>query len=348
MKNVLKKSLIAASMLTLGWSAHADGFKFYALIDGGFGSTSISKGGTTKGEFVTGGYAPTFMGMTSEKSLGSGLAGGFKLEQGFLLTGKTQFGDLATFGPEGLFNRQANVYLKGGFGTVTVGTQGNIAFDSVLLGEPRAGSNFGSSLATIDLDGGLGTVDKGAISYKSPSMSGLSVAVSYVPAQGTSKATSRLAGTYSAKEAAATIASYEDKPVIGAASKGTIYSGNYKLGALTLKGLYVTQKNGALSDLSTLGGGGAYALSPQTTVDFGIYDSKDTAAHYKVATMAAGVQYKFLKDLTVYGQYASAKNKGTRAASWNFAGPSSAFLVSAITAGQTASTINVGLLYAFF
>ena len=348
MKNVLKKSLIAASLVSLGYSAHAEGFNFYALVDGGFGSTSINKGGTTKGEFVTGGYAPTFMGMSSEKSLGKGLTGGFKLEQGFLLTGKSFFGEYASFGPDALFNRQANVYVKGDFGTVTIGTQGNIAFDSVLLGEPRAGSNFGSALATIDLDGGLGTVDKGALTYKSPSLSGTSLALAYVPAQGTSKATSRLAATYSGKEGAASIATYEDKPVIGTASKGTIYSGNYKLGAFTLKGLYVTQKNGALTKLSTLGGGGAYALSPETTLDFGIYDSKDSAAHYKVATMAGGVQYKFLKDLTLYGQYASAKNKGTKAAAWNFAGPSSAFLTSAITAGQTASTINVGLLYAFF
>ncbi len=348
MKNISKKSLIAASLLTLGLSAHAEGFNFYALVDGGLGSTSINKGGSSKTEFVTGGYAPTFMGMSSEKSLGSGLTGGFKLEQGFLLTGKSVFNEYASFGPDALFNRQANVYLKGGFGTVTVGTQGNIAFGSVLLGEPRAGSNFGSALATIDLDGGLGTVDKGALTYKSPAMSGVSLALAYVPAQGTSKATSRVAATYSAKEAAASIATYEDKPETGSTSKGTIYSGNYKLGAFTLKGLYVTQKNGTLTKLSTLGAGGAYALNPETTLDFGIYDSKDSAAKYKVATMAAGVQYKFLKDLTLYGQYASAQNKGTKAAAWNFAGPSSAFLTSAITGGQTASTLNLGLLYAFF
>ena len=348
MKNLLKQSLLSAGLVALASSAYAEGFKFYALIDGGYGSTSINNGGTTKGEFVTGGYAPTFMGLGNEKSLGSGLTGGFKLEQGFLLTGKSQFGEYAAFGPDALFNRQANVYVKGDFGTVTLGTQGNIAFDSVLLGEPRAGSNFGSALATIDLDGGLGTVDKGALTYKSPSLSGVSLALAYVPAQGTSKATSRLAATYSGKDAAASLATYEDKPVTGAASKGTIYSGNYKLGAFTLKGLYVTQKNGALTSLSTLGGGGAYALSPETTLDFGIYDSKDSAAHYKVATMAAGVQYKFLKDLTLYGQYASAKNKDSKAAAWNFAGPSSAFLTSAIARGQTASTLNVGLLYAFF
>ena len=166
MRTALTKSLLVTALSVAGGFAHAEGFNFYALIDGGVAKTSISHGGQSRTEFVTGGYAPNFMGLSAEKSLGSGLSGGFKLEQGFLLNGKTVFDQYGAFGPDSLFNRQANAWVKGDFGTVTLGTQSNIAFGSVLLGEPRAGSNLGSALATIDLDGGLGTVDQAAVSYQ--------------------------------------------------------------------------------------------------------------------------------------------------------------------------------------
>ncbi len=348
MKSVYASSVVVAALSAGFGSVHAEGFNFYALLDGGIASTSISKGGASKTEFVTGGYAPNFFGLTSEKSLGSGLTGGFKLEQGFLLTGKDVFGDNAAFGPDGLFNRQANLYVKGGFGTVTVGTQGNIAFSSVLLGEPRAGSNFGSALASIDLDGKLGTVDQGAVSYASPVSGGFSVAATFVPEKDATKSGQRLAGTYAGKDFAVSLAGYNDDAGHGITNKGTVLSGNYKLGAVTFKGLSVTQKTSVFSSLGTVGAGGAYALNADTTLDFGVFKTTDSKAHYDVSTWAAGIQYKFLKDLTVYGQYASVKNNDTQTAAFNFAGPSSANLTSSIAKGQTASTLNVGLLYGFF
>ena len=348
MKSVFTSSLVVAALSAAVGAAHAEGFNFYALLDGGIASTSISKGGASKTEFVTGGYAPNFVGLTSEKSLGSGLTGGFKLEQGFLLTGKDVFGDNAAFGPDGLFNRQANLYVKGGFGTLTVGTQGNIAFSSVLLGEPRAGSNFGSALASIDLDGKLGTVDQGAVSYASPVSNGFSVAATFVPEKDATKSGQRVAGNYAGKDFAVSLAGYNDDAVKGFTNKGTILSGNYKLGAVTLKGLSVNQKTSAFSSLGTVGAGGAYALNADTTLDLGVFKTTDSKAKYDVSTWAAGVQYKFLKDLTVYGQYASVKNNDSHDAAFNFAGPSSTNLTSSIGKGQTANTFNIGLLYGFF
>jgi predicted porin len=74
--------------------------------------------------------------------------------------------------------------------------------------------------------------------------------------------------------------------------------------------------------------------------------SSDSAASYKTSTFAVGLQYKFLKDLTVYGQYANVKNQDVKDAAFNFAGPT--LLTGSVAAGQTASTVNVGLLYSFF
>lgn len=348
MKSVFQKSWLVCVLATAAWSAHAEGFNFYALLDGGMASTSINKGGSSKTEFVTGGYAPNFMGMSSEKTLGNGLSAGFKLEQGFLLNAKD--GTYWWFGKDSLFNRQANLYVKGGFGSITAGTQGNLAFSSVLLGEPRAGSNYGSSLASIAIDGGLGTVDQGALSYTTPTVNGWTASAAYVPEiKDGPKSGERFSVTYSAKDYSATFAAYAND--LGATkAKGYVAGAFYKLGALTLKGLVMNQDNGAsqtpLSSLDTFGMGGSYAITADLTADFGVYKSSDAAARYKASTFATGLQYKFLKDLTVYGQYASVKNQDTTSAAFNFAGPT--LLTGSVAAGQAASTVNVGLLYSFF
>src|SRR3954465_3174282 len=118
--------------------------------------------------------------MTGQKSLPTGPKRGFQLEQGFLLNNNPCAGaggwpncnSRFWFGDDSIFNRRANVYVEGGFGTVRFGTQGNIAFSPILMIDPRFGSNYGSSLAAIDIDGGLGTIDNSALSYTSPSYSG--------------------------------------------------------------------------------------------------------------------------------------------------------------------------------
>ena len=48
----------------------------------------------------------------------------------------------------------------------------------------------------------------------------------------------------------------------------------------------------------------------------------------------------------MYGQYANVKNSGTKSGFANFTWSSVAS--DMVTAGQTANTVNVGLLYGFF
>ncbi len=363
MKTTMKHTILLASLSALCGQAHAaaDGFNFYGLIDGGTATTKITgAGGSSRSEFVTGGYAPNFVGMTGQKSLSSGLKGGFQLEQGFLLNnnpcagpgGCTNSNSRFWFGDDSAFNRSANVYVEGSFGTVRFGTQGNIAFAPLLMIDPRFASNYGSSLAAIDIDGGLGTRDNSALSYTSPSYSGFSGAISTVASQrtnltGTITSGYRLAGTYKMNNFGATAAYYKNNPAVGRDADGTIMGATYKINAFTLKGMYVKQDNGgALRALKTTGFGGAYDATPELTLDAGIYTSKDTAARYKQKTLGFGAQYKIIKDLSLYAQYASVKNDGTALASFNFAGPT--IQAFQITSGQKATTINVGALFAFF
>lgn len=334
----------------------AEGFNFYALLDGGIANTKVSGGASQPGktEFVTGGYAPSFAGVTAEKSLGQGFSGGFQLEQGFLLNPGSAnawfFSDTS-----GLFNRRANLYIKSGSGTLTLGTQGNAFFSSILAVEPRSGSNFGSSLASVlgDAQSYKGTVDKGAVSYTSPTMAGFDVSLQLVPANAdtTVKSGNRFSVKYSGEALTATAASYSTEiaataPATDYTRTGSMAGAAYKLGDFTLKGLWVKQTSSDFKDLKTSGLGGVYQLSPATAIDLGVYESKDTAAGYKTSTVGVGVQYKFLKDLTAYGQYASVKNDGTKTAAYNFA-PPMAVDAGTLTASQTGTTWNIGLLYGF-
>lgn len=352
MKKLIKRSVLMASLAAAGMGAQAEGISFYALLDGGVAHTTI-KGGTaasiSQTEFVTGGFAPNFVGATGEKSVDKGYSIGFKLEQGFLWNSRPDgVGSRYFFGDDAVFNRQANVFLKGSPGTLTVGTQPNIAFNSVLMADPRSGSNFGSSLAAVVISGGLGTIDNGSVSVTGSPMTGLSISAQYVPQQSTPigiKDGSRLSAVYSAGDFAATVASYTNSSSTATPdSSGTVLGATYKLGNFTAKALHLSQKYAEAESLKTSGVGGSYTLSASTNVDFGTF--KSTKTNYDMSTHAVGIYHKFMKDLTVYGQYASVKSKAG-STPYNFAPPMEVNNGS-ISAGQTANTLNVGLLYSFF
>ena len=81
-------------------------------------------------------------------------------------------------------------------------------------------------------------------------------------------------------------------------------------------------------------------------------------------TVAIGIQQELFKDLKVYGQIANTQDKGTSTpnfkGNYNFTSfiPAEAYnttstgnaanLPASLATGQTAQTINIGLLYAFF
>jgi predicted porin len=252
---------------------------------------------------------------------------------------------------QSIFNRQANLYVQSKYGKATIGTQPNIAFSTVLMNDPRIGSNYGSGLAAIDGDGGLSTIDVGALTYAAPDIYGISLTASHVPEANVGTATvpirstgTRFSAVYKFKALTATYAHYYDVSGGATTKKGNIAGATYKFGPFNLKAIGASQSTTVFSSLNTLGLGGTYSINPETTLDFGIYNTTDTGTNYKADTIGLGVQYKFLKDLSAYAQYAVVKNNGTAAANYNFTWTEFA----TISAGQTASTLNVGLLYAFF
>jgi hypothetical protein len=380
---IFKRTAIVTALATAGLTAHAaDGYSFYALVDGGIASTSVKGGpsssslGTTT-EFVTGGYAPTFIGMKAEKSM-DGMTGGFQLEQGFLLNPNQAASTTTTtsnwgFGAtNSLFNRQANLFIKGTGGTLKVGTMDNIAFSTVLKVDPRAGSNFGSGLQYVSADGPLGTVDVGAINYTSPTVDGFTGSVSIVPDSlagtnstnnGSNNSGSRVSVTYSAGPLTLAAANFLNHTSGNIGSRGNVGGLTYKIGStITLKVLGASEMSSTFTSLTTGGVGGTYALSAKTVFDLGVYQVSDSKTNYKMGTMAAGVQQELFKDLKIYGQFASTTDHSgtgvTVGGNYNFTSYISPQTSSttgaaytgpyALTSGQTAQTINIGLLYGFF
>lgn len=348
MRLSFKHAFMVSALSLASAQAFADGPYFYALVDGGMASSKISGGSSSssKSEFVTGGVVPTFAGMKLDKTM-DGITVGVALEQGFTLNSNSD--NYAWFGNGKLLNRQKNIFVKSAAGTVVVGVQSNIAFGNVLMGDPRGGSNYGSSLAMIDGNGGLGTVDNASISYTAPTMSGLTLAGQYVPESktGVGKA-SRFVATYAAGDVKLGVSNYTDAFTGKKDSTGTIFSANYKLGSFTLKGISARQKSDSFtSALTTTGVGGEYVVNSKLSLDAGLYNAKSSVGTFKVDTTAAGAYYAITKDLKFYTQYAVVQNKGrSNGVGWNFAGPT--LFQYAFNAGQKATTLNAGLILSYF
>jgi hypothetical protein len=169
---------------------------------------------------------------------------------------------------------------------------------------------------------------------------------------------------YSGFGATATAAYFSNDSTGYVSSKGTVLGTTYTTGPLTGKLLGVSEyTSGTWDALNTIGAGGSYAIAPKTVADFGIYQEKDSKANYKMNTVAVGVQQEMFKGLKVYGQIANTQNKGTSTPSYkgnynftsyipadssNGSSGAAASLPSSLGTGQTAQSINFGLLYAFF
>ena len=116
----------------------------YGLVDTGLAYvTNVNAGGDSvlKMPSLTGSF-PSRLGFRGNEDLGSGLSAFFTLESGLAL-------DSGGMGQGNrLFGRQANVGLKGSFGTVTLGRQVNMTFLSTLKSDVMGPNLF--SISSID------------------------------------------------------------------------------------------------------------------------------------------------------------------------------------------------------
>jgi predicted porin len=129
----------------------------YGIVDSGLVyTTNINAAGDSITKMPSlSSSLPSRLGFRGVEDLGGGLSAVFVLENGFGV-------DAGTIGQGGrLFGRQANVGLKGAFGTVVVGRQVNMTF----LAPLKADVLGGNLISFANMDGYLAKTRRGSRSH---------------------------------------------------------------------------------------------------------------------------------------------------------------------------------------
>jgi predicted porin len=234
----MKKSLIALAVLAASGAAMAQSsVTLYGIADLWIGNTKQVKDSNTnvisdgKTEMGNGGISTSRLGVKGSEDLGGGLTAFFTFEQKLQLTnGATN---------TNTFDRQANLGLSGGFGTVKFGRGWN-AMDDV-FGLSNSGFDSALSANATWLNSYNGAADA-QIYYATPEFAGFTAAVS-----------TQLKGNAAAGKLSAFNVTYATGPIAVALGyekdeangdqKGTMLNGSYDLGMAKLLASYYTTNN---------------------------------------------------------------------------------------------------------
>lgn len=335
----------------------------YGIVDSGLVyTTNINAAGDsiTKMPSLTSSF-PSRLGFRGVEDLGGGLQAVFVLENGFGV-------DTGSIGQGGrLFGRQANVGLKGAFGTLTLGRQVNMTYIA-----PIKADVLGPNLFAIgSIDGYLPNArSDNAIGYLGV-FSGVTVGATYslgrdASAAGGPAATGcagEVAGNSKACRQVTGMLAYDSKAFGVSASYDVLYGNVGAAGGLTSSDN--TDKRATLN---------AYAMVGPTKIGAGVVDRKtravtgpvdsdlyylgvshpltaalvldaqvarrDTKASGSDVTMlAARVTYNLSKRTAVYSAIGQMKNKGTSAVALDAGGT--------VGAGKTQHGLMGGLRHSF-
>ncbi len=166
----MKKTLIALAALAATASFAQSSVTLYGQFDAGVYSLSKANGTDSRVVYGDGATFSNVWGMRGSEDLGGGLKGNFQLESDI----QTNNGGL---NQNGLFRRQANVSVGGGFGEVKFGITTNplIATNGLLM--PVAGNSV--STVTSQALGYADFYTKNAVTYTSPNLGGLTAQLQY-------------------------------------------------------------------------------------------------------------------------------------------------------------------------
>lgn len=174
----MKKTLLAIAVLgAAAMTTQAANVTLYGTVDAGFQFLNTKTNGTSTHSFklADGLAGSNKVGIKGEEDLGNGYAVGFKLENGFYLAN----GGLK--GAEGkvLFDREARMYVKGGFGELAAGRIGGLASSSgsydmfwSVADAFDGGDKVGTGFLTSD-------VYNNSLVYKTPTFGGFTAYADY-------------------------------------------------------------------------------------------------------------------------------------------------------------------------
>lgn len=310
----MKKSLIALAVLAASGASFAQSsVTLYGIADVWFGRTTATNL-PSQIKLDSGGVSQSRFGFKGSEDLGGGLKANFLLEQGFNIdNGSTTVGQA--------FSRQSYVGFSGGFGEVKLGKIAtafddisgatNAVFDSAL--SPQVGVWKSTDFQWNPANG---------MYYVSPTMGGISAAVSY--ALGENKTTAVDAGSV-----AAVNVKYEGGPVFAGlaiqrekatddaqATTFTRLNGSYDLGVVKLLAGYGRVAGSPVAGTSDFRTneyqlGLDYPVSGALTLSAGVARSSDNAAKGDATRKGYGLgaAYALSKRTAVYGGYQSSTTK---------------------------------------
>ena len=353
----MKKHLIAAAVAAaVAAPAMAQNVTLFGALDG---SVVNINNANAAGNNVTG-YADSAIvssvwGIKGAEDLGGGLKAQFELQ------GDAQTNNGAGH-QGGIFRRQANVGLAGGFGEVAFGVKTNpiIATNAALM--PVSGNSVSTSTASAMNYADFFT--RNAVTYTSPVMNGLQVQLQYGfdnTASSTTTGGSMYAGSVSYAAGPLTLrAAMQDRKENGGASSsntgfdknGSVFGASYKLGDITfaaagIKNEYNTAVGGAKTKID----GTQVGVGYQASAAWLLGASYTQAESSNMTNLQA--RYLLSKRTTAYVQYGRADNDAKGVV--NFAPtatntgntPATNFTGYSGVAGKTQSSVGVGVIHTF-
>lgn len=292
----MKKTLIALAALSAfaGTVQAQSNVTVYGQVDAGLRNlTNVDAAGGSKLSMSSSGtYHSNRFGFKGSEDLGNGLKAIFQLEGGF--------NSGTGVGNAGLFDRTAKVGISGAFGTVSLGRQYTIAFDTIAAYDPMAYKFSGITLAMAAT---AGVRDNNAIVYT---------------------------GKFGAFTARAGYAAGEQTGSSNNGSKQAIGL-NYDNGPISLGGVYTqkTDPNGNGADLDQYSLGGAYKMGA-VKLSAGYADQKQAVAAVASSDTTdkytwVGAAYDVSPVLEMRTAYYQVKNRTS-----NVDGKKEVFMVSSV------------------
>lgn len=261
----MKKTLLALAVLSSlsAVAAAQTNVTIYGVADAGIAyDKNISGASSSTWKLQSGQQSTSRLGFKGTEDLGGGLSALFTLENGFNI-------DDGSLGNNGrLFGRQAWVGLNGDFGTVKLGRQQTMLYNSLLTIDPfelnLAGNSqkiFGYGLYAVDP---LSRTDN-TLNYASPNVGGFVGQVSYVFGE--------QPGSFSQQRQAALGLSYNNGPI------------NVQFVYHDARGATFAGTPAAVAQFAALGVGATADL--RTTMVGGTYDFGVAKAHFAFADSKA-------------------------------------------------------------
>jgi predicted porin len=296
----MKKTLIALSVLAASGAAMAQSsVTLYGIAD-----VWVGKVKNESAKMGDGGVSTSRIGFKGSEDLGGGLKAIFTIEQ------KLQLTNGGTNAPN-TFDRQANVGLTGGFGTVKLGRNWNPMDD--IFGASNSGFDSKLSANAIWLNSYNGAANA-QLYYATPEFAGFTAAVA-TQLKGNAAAGKLSAFNLAYAAGPVAVAFGYEKDEANGDQKGTMINGSYDLGmAKLLASYYNTDNTGGVAGakVNSYQLGADVPLSSALTLSVGYASSKPKGGQSD-SGFGVAASYSLSKRTSVYGGVRAESRKASNA-----------------------------------